>query len=63
MKKINSWMNTPITWGATIKATLVMTIIGLMYNFVVLVFLGWIDPWKIFKKETEDETKEEKPEE
>lgn len=60
MKKINSWLNTPITWGATIKATLAMTIIGLIYNFVVFVFLGWIDPWKMFKKK---ETETEKPEE
>ena len=59
MKKINSWLNTPITWGATIKATLAMTAIGLVYNFVVFVFLGWIDPWKLFKKETKEEQKPE----
>lgn len=60
MKKINSWLNTPITWGAMIKGTLAMTVIGLIYNFMMFVFLGWIDPWKMFKKETETE---EKPEE
>lgn len=63
MKKINSWLNTPITWGATIKATLAMTAIGLIYNFVVFVLLGWIDPWKMFKKETKTDTETEKPEE
>lgn len=59
MKKINSWLNTPITWGATIKATLAMTAIGLAYNFVVFVFLGWIDIGKLFKKENKEEQKPE----